>query len=382
MKIAALPADEDLRLLDLQSYEILDTAPEREFDELVQLASQVCDCPISIITFVDSDRQWFKAKVGLPVDQTSRNAAFCAHTILQETPMVVENALDDDRFHDNPLVKGDPNIRFYAGAPIISPTGHKMGSICVIDNKPNKLNAIQENVLNIISSQITKLMELRRANMLLRRRASDLLDLNNHTIQEAIKQKDESDKIVAAELHEQIAQKVATCNLYMNMLEGDDAELRGNAIGWVKDTMGEIIGDIRSLTNSLVPTTLGSAPLRMLLADYVEKVSSLYEFKITTRLTGGIDKLNLANSVSCFRIIEKWMGVLAKQGDVSKVTISINAGHVIDLNIMDDGCTRNFEDMERHLVTSTVYSRVNMARGTITYHTLKKCENVLLVKMP
>ena len=136
MLIAQLPTNENNRLRDLYSYDILDTPAETDFDELVELASQICKCPISLITLIDKDTQWLKSKKGIEKTQTPRDVAFCSHAILQDDVMVVENALEDERFHDNPLVTEDPNIRFYAGAPIVSPAGHKLGTVCIIDSEP------------------------------------------------------------------------------------------------------------------------------------------------------------------------------------------------------------------------------------------------------
>jgi GAF domain-containing protein len=118
---AALPADEDARLEALRELEILDTAPEKEFDDLALIASQICDTPISMISLVDRDRQWFKATVGSDTKETPRDVAFCAHAILQRGLFVIPDATEDPRFADNPAVTADPGIRFYAGAPLRTP---------------------------------------------------------------------------------------------------------------------------------------------------------------------------------------------------------------------------------------------------------------------
>ena len=133
MKIAPLPIDEESRIKDLQSYSILDSEKEKDYDELVELASQICDCPIALITFVDKERQWFKAGKQMEEKETIRDIAFCSHTILQNEVMIVTDARSDERFFDNPLVTGELQIGFYAGAPIISSAGHKLGAVCVID---------------------------------------------------------------------------------------------------------------------------------------------------------------------------------------------------------------------------------------------------------
>jgi GAF domain-containing protein len=135
MKEAAILQDEDLRLKELQSYNILDTEGERDFDQLVELATLICQSEISLVTLIDKDRQWFKARKGLSIHETPRQVSFCAHTILQDEVFVVHDAAEDERFWDNPLVTDAPHIRFYAGAPIVSESGFNLGTVCVIDKR-------------------------------------------------------------------------------------------------------------------------------------------------------------------------------------------------------------------------------------------------------
>jgi signal transduction histidine kinase len=156
--------DETDRLEALYQYNILDTAPEKEFDDLVNLASQICQTPISLVSLVEMDRQWFKAKVGLGADETSREVSFCAHAIHDDQMLVVRDAWEDERFADNPLVTGTPNIRFYAGMPLINPQGYRLGTLCVIDNKPRDLDDHQKFALETLSRQVTKQMELKLQN--------------------------------------------------------------------------------------------------------------------------------------------------------------------------------------------------------------------------
>jgi GAF domain-containing protein len=142
---------------------ILDTGSEAVFDDLVAIAAAVCEAPISLISLVDPDRQWFKAKLGLAVTETSRDDAFCAHTILGDSTMIVPDALKDERFVHNPLVLGDPNIRFYAGSPLLTPEGYKLGSLCVIDRRPRELAAEQIEILDRLARQASALLQWRRA---------------------------------------------------------------------------------------------------------------------------------------------------------------------------------------------------------------------------
>ena len=161
---ALLPDNEARRLRILQEYQILDTESEKDFDEITKLASEICETPISLISFVDTDRQWFKSSYGLSVQETPRALSFCAHAIHDESIFVVEDARKDIRFHDSPLVTGNPNIVFYAGIPLIDKDGFSLGTLCVIDDKTKQLSEFQQKALKTLSRQVLKLMELKKLN--------------------------------------------------------------------------------------------------------------------------------------------------------------------------------------------------------------------------
>ncbi|MGF1459916.1 MAG: GAF domain-containing protein [Leptolyngbyaceae cyanobacterium] len=156
--------NESWRLHDLHRYQILDTPPEQAYDDLVKLAAQMCQVPIALISLVDRDRQWFKAKAGLDICETSREVAFCHHTIQHpEAILVVPDALQDPRFCENPLVTGEPNIRFYAGCSLVTPKGMAIGTLCIIDYQPRTLTQEQQEALGALSRQIVNLLEMRLA---------------------------------------------------------------------------------------------------------------------------------------------------------------------------------------------------------------------------
>lgn len=165
---APLETREERRLRALRRYRILDTDPEAAFDDLTLLASTICETPIALISLVDEDRQWFKSKIGVEASETSRSVSFCAHAIQQDGLFVVRDTLDDDRFRENALVTGDPHIRFYAGAPVISREGEALGTLCVVDRTPRDLTPAQREALAALQRQVSAQLELRRNLMELR----------------------------------------------------------------------------------------------------------------------------------------------------------------------------------------------------------------------
>ncbi|ALN86647.1 diguanylate cyclase domain protein [Lysobacter capsici] len=165
MQKPQIPANETARLEALRHYGVLDTPPEQDFDDLVAIAAAICDVPTALVSLIDADRQWFKARIGLDAQETPRDLAFCAHAILEPNrTMVVPDARNDERFFDSPLVTDDPHIRFYAGSPLITPGGEAIGTLCVIDSEPRELQPHQFDALQALSKQTSRLLELRRVS--------------------------------------------------------------------------------------------------------------------------------------------------------------------------------------------------------------------------
>ena len=175
-----IPENEAARLRALRSYQILDTPSEQEYDDITLLASQICGTPIAMITLVDGERQWFKSKIGIDLVETPRDIAFCAFAVMPGAPqtLVIEDTTKDERFFDNPMVTSDPNIRFYAGAPLLTPDNYAIGTLCVIDSEARQLTEAQLQSLQALARQLTVKLELRRMSFLLQESNKQLQNLS------------------------------------------------------------------------------------------------------------------------------------------------------------------------------------------------------------
>ena len=180
MTPADLPLNEEERLKVLNTYDVLDTLPEEDYDGITAIAASICNTPIALVSIIDKNRQWFKSHHGLAAKETPREFSFCAHGILNPDELfIINDATKDARFVDNPLTTGDPHVIFYAGAPLNSSEGFPLGTLCVIDNKPNTLNEKQQQSLKLLAKQAVKLLELRKKNKELLKSNEEINRLNS-----------------------------------------------------------------------------------------------------------------------------------------------------------------------------------------------------------
>lgn len=182
---APLPKNEAARQQSLDELQILDTLEEQAYDDLTFIAAQICQTPIALVSLVDRDRQWFKSHHGLDARETPRELAFCSHAILDDHAFVIEDSLKDERFHDNPLVTGGPNVKFYAGAPLILRNNIRVGTLCVIDDHARPFSELQRQALEALARQVVSQLELRlqlQALTRLDRTKDEFVSMVNHEL--------------------------------------------------------------------------------------------------------------------------------------------------------------------------------------------------------
>ena len=381
MIIAELPIDEDKRLEDLYSYNLLDSKPEADFDDLVDLAANICGCPISLITLLDKDRQWFKSQKGLNVSETSRNDSFCSHAILGDGVLEVHDASQDKRFQDNPLVTADPRIRFYAGSPIISPAGYKLGTICVIDHIPKTLTSQQEKALTQLSNQVSRLIELREKNRIIRQRAEEIISIKNSAITQVMQHNRNKNKSLAYNLHEGLAQEIAACLMNLQSARNNEAK-RLPLLDGVKAQLQESLEKVKKMSYSIAPITTEWLPVEELIEDYVEKISATFPFKISFSSFGKKNKKASEKTSVLIHIIEAWLTRLAGKKEMTQVSITLNINKHFELTMEDDAAMLGLLELGDHVYASLLKEMAVAEAGHVDIYVSGSGKNSVKVIIP
>ena len=349
MKSAPNHPKEAERLTDLLRYEVLDTESENAFDELTSLASTICGTPISLISLVDDQRQWFKSKVGLDAAETDKSIAFCSHAILEDGIFEVPNALDDERFHDNPLVSGAPDIRFYAGAPLVTPNGNPIGTLCVIDKESKNLNHDQQKALKTLANQVISQLELRLHNRRLTR-----INQDRENMLAAISHDLKSPFNVILGMSKRLAQRAETLDASMisqvskNVLNSSMQayQLLDELLQWSQSRMGAIevkksVVDLNVLISSAIEIIESAA-----LAKNVE-INNTIAGGITALLDPTLTKVIIRNLVS--NAIK-----YSPENSSIKISAKLNTEHC-ELSVQDSGDGID-KELSYRLFDSTVES--------------------------
>lgn len=357
---AAIPLNEDARLKDLYSYDILDSDVEGDFDDLLEIAASIYNCPISAITFIDENRQWFKSKRGFDISETSRDISFCAHTILENKAFIVKDVSKDKRFINNPVAES-LDMRFYAGVPIISEKGFHLGAVCVLDHNPKELTVEEASVLTILSNQVSKLLELRRKNKLLVQQIEDQSKKEKILLNKTL-QKHEKEKIeISTQLHENIAQNLAATNFYLELAK--DSKSRHDLIDESKKTISTAVKQLRQLSSSLSPATVANLSIKYLVEDQLSNFKKKHPLDIEFNF-GGEEFVDNNISVCVFRSIEEQLDNIIRHADANTIVVNLEVtDRMVFLSVKDDGKGFKYENFSKGSGLNNVLARVESLKG-------------------
>jgi signal transduction histidine kinase len=312
------PHNEAIRIKTLKSFSILDTFSEKEFDEITLLASIICETPMSLISLIDGDRQWFKSKVGLDIDETSREISFCGHAILNEGHLfTVEDSRLDERFYDNPLVTGSPNVVFYAGAPLVTSDGFSLGTLCVLDSKPKVLTMMQQKAMEVLSNNIITLFELKKTNLLLGKKNIELetqraelemfANVAAHDLRSPLKNISGLAKILLEEYGAKLDEEA---NEMLKLLDSSSTILRGLVDGILNHSKAASIMEIER----------GEIDLKEFIAEVIKLIDSSGEFNFKTQF---VNQSIVVNQIAMQQIFINLMVNGIKYNNKEKVEIEI-----------------------------------------------------------
>lgn len=379
MQSAAIPFEEQNRLNDLKTYNVLDSPEEKEFNGLAELAAQVCNCSYALVTFIDKDRIWFKATKNILVKEIPRNFSFCAHTILQEGVLIVPDAKKDKRFDDNPYVYGPYQFSFYAGASIISANGYKIGTVCVIDkNAKENFTLDQSQALEIIAQQVACLLDLRLKNELLLKNNKSVLNAEQK-VQLAINEQEDEKRFIVNELQENFAQTLAATKLYLEFAE-QSKDLSSIFIQKSKEHILLIIKNIKALSKSMLPTTFQNANYIAFIEDMVNDFGNQHNIKIDFHLAGKSGGYEPGVGLTLFRVLQYQLKMAAYSG-AKNASVKIKTRQDIEMVFTDDGKNLSASENEKKLLLQHIATRIGLVKGTVNVDS-RKGRNIIGINIP
>ena len=306
------------RLAALDSYSILDTLPEEDYDNLTAIAAEICGTPISLVSLLDNERQWFKSHHGLGATETPKEFAFCAHAINEgEDIFIVQDARTDERFHDNPLVIGEPRVIFYAGIPLATEEGLPLGTLCVIDHKPKLLSQGQMNSLKALSAQVMNLLQLRKSNLMLEKSVEDLKEKNEELERFAY--------IAAHDLKSPLNTINTTAELFTECYASKFDEEGKTMLGFIQQASIKLTGLIDGLLNySKSESVLKEGGSTIDLQELRNDISGLFSYdnSLVLEVNSKLKSIN-TNKAAIHQILINLVSNAIKYNDKDEVEIQI-----------------------------------------------------------
>lgn len=335
MKTPEIPSNEILRLKALKEYSILDTLSEKEYDDITQLASQICGTSISTISLIDEKRQWFKSKVGLEVDETSKEVSFCGHAIMEPDKIfTVKDSRLDARFQDNPLVIGKPHVIFYTGVPLVSQDGFALGTLCVIDDQPKELNQDQLLALKALSNQVVSLFELRKSKMQLERLTNDL-EIRNKELEKFA-------RVAAHDIKSPLNNISGLTEILLHQYSGildDEGKMMMQMLDTSSQTLRDLVDGIleHSKSDFILSENRSVFNLNKLVNQCIDLLDNRKEYRFIKIFE---ECLIAVNKVALQQILLNLMSNAIKYNDKAKIKITIEFSeglHFYNFKVIDNG---------------------------------------------
>lgn len=335
MKTPEIPLNESLRLKALKEYSILDTLPEKEYDDITKLASQICGTSISTISLIDEKRQWFKSKVGLEADETSKEVSFCGHAIMEPDKIfTVKDSRLDARFQDNPLVIGEPHVIFYTGVPLVSQDGFALGTLCVIDDQPKELNQDQLLALKALSNQVVSLFELRKSKMQLERLTNDL-EIRNKELEKFA-------RVAAHDIKSPLNNISGLTEILLHQYSGildDEGKMMMQMLDTSSQTLRDLVDGIleHSKSDFILTENRSVFNLNKLVNQCIDLLDNRKEYHFVKIFE---ECLIAVNKVALQQILLNLMSNAIKYNDKTKVEITIEFSeglHFYNFKVIDNG---------------------------------------------
>lgn len=338
------PINEVARISELHRYAILDTPAETAFDDLTKLAAYVCGTPISLVSLVDTGRIWFKSKVGLAASEIPRIDGFCSSAILTDKLLIVPDAAADERLAMHPLVTSDPKVRFYAGSPLITPRGHRVGTLCVIDTIPRYLNAEQTDALRSLARTVVTQLELRhsvkghgeaqellsglqaRTERQVEQRTEQLASANESLQRlsvQLIKARDEERRRIARELHDSTGQVLAALSMTLNKMRKDSSVVNLEKFTECVEMIDSATAEIRNLSYLLHPPLMDEVGLASAVEEYAQGFAKRSGLSINVEVSPELGRLDENREIALFRIIQEALGNIHRHSGSLTATVKI-----------------------------------------------------------
>jgi signal transduction histidine kinase len=357
--VSVQPINELERVSELRRYSVLDTPPEDPFDDLTKLAAYVCETPISLVSLVDSERVWFKSRLGLAASEIRRIDGFCSSAVLQESLLVVPDAAADERLAAHPFLTFQPKVRFYAGAPLITPRGHCIGTLCVIDTVPRHINEEQTGALERLAKTVVRQLELRsavknyeeaqRTLQELQARTerrfqqrTEQVALTNASLQrlsgQLIRAQDDERRRIARELHDSTGQVLAALSMNISRMQREAGAADSAGFTECKELLTLAIAEIRNLSYLLHPPLMDEVGLASAVVEYARGLEKRSGLSVEVEVSREVGRLDGDREIALFRIIQEGLGNILRHSGSPTASVKVfRLENDIVLEIRDHG---------------------------------------------